>query len=211
MHAVFQPSRRPPSQGKWGPLGCSPPGVLWAPGCHGSSPRLCSPCGLAHCVASSGAAHLFGPRPPLAPPSRARLPFRRPLSQGKWRLRPRPRTFFFSLRRRYRADEGGGLPPKPGKPAHRTQDQRRTRTKAPSTDAKAEVWSSGAGSGPDPSKPPHPAMTLPARNTLPPSGPLRRNQLPPQACGGRENGPKHPPQGAQPVSPQGTALGVRTP
>ena len=87
------PSRRPPSQGKWGPLGCSPPGVLWARWRHGSSPRLCSPCGLAHGVASSGAAHpLFGPRPPLAPPSRARLPFRRPLSQGKWRPRPRPRT-----------------------------------------------------------------------------------------------------------------------
>jgi hypothetical protein len=87
------PSRRPPSQGKWGPLGCSPPGVLWARWRHGSSPRLCSPCGLAHGVASSGAAHpLFGPRPTLAPPSRARLPFRRPLSQGKWRPRPRPRT-----------------------------------------------------------------------------------------------------------------------
>jgi hypothetical protein len=84
---------------------------------------------------------------------RARVPSRPPPSHGKlgpWGF------FFFSLRRRYRADEGGGLPPKPGKPAHRTQDKRRTRTKTPSTDAKAEVWSSGAGSGPDPTKPPTP-------------------------------------------------------
>ena len=95
--------------------------------------------------------------------------------------RGRHAFFFFSLRRRYRADEGGGLPPKPGKPAHRTQDKRRTRTKTPSTDAKAEVWSSGAGSGPDPTKPPHPAMTLPARNTLPPSGPLRRKPAAPSS------------------------------
>ena len=146
------PSRRPPSQGKWGPLGCSPPGVLWAPWRHGSSPRLCSPCGLAHGVASSGAAHpLFGPRPPLAPPSRARLPFRRPLSQGKWRPRPRPRTFFFSLEalqsgrgRRPPTKTRQAGAPNAGQKEDEDTSREKKRTKTPSTDAKAEVWSSGA-------------------------------------------------------------------
>jgi hypothetical protein len=41
---VRPPSRRPPSQGKWGPLGCSPPDVLWAWRRHSSSSPLQSLC-----------------------------------------------------------------------------------------------------------------------------------------------------------------------